>query len=171
MIDKKSIEKEVKKIKKFDRSLFEKKLFNEGHSMISGYELVKGTKDFLDTYYKGCFVSRNIDYATRSLYVSLEGYAQFLKIIFVSVFARELIKIGIEDLVDKIVFTISFNTSYLLEEDIEAMQALADNSNFQAVFEDGKVLAIFKYTLSDFSMFNAISSSFVYNTLSRVFFA
>ncbi len=139
-----------------------------GLSLVSGYDLVCDTKRFLDEYYSGCYTGGYIEYITKSVFVSAEGYANFLKIIFKSVFSSHMIHISASSTPKTLLFEIKFDTSVLNGKNCSGLSKIAKKSGFSYEISRDKVIVKFNYTNNEFSGFRSISTNIVYITLKKI---
>lgn len=142
---------------------------NTNLSLISGYELIHDTKEFLDENYHGCFVCHPVDYITRSIFVSVDGYANFLKIIFKAVFASHLISIKIESNNKNLTYDIKFDLKQLTDINRADLLDIADKSGFSIEMCEDMIRVKFDYTGPNFTVFQSVSTRTVYNSLKSIF--
>ena len=135
---------------------------------ISGYEIILDTKNFLDEHYYGCYKADTVEYITRNIFISTDGYAEFLKIIFKEVKARQLIRIDTHSNQKKLTFDICFDTSLLSSDDITSLSEIAAASGFDVQILSDKVIADFAYISATFTVFHSYTTRIVYNSLKKV---
>lgn len=138
-------------------------------TLVSGYELIYDTQKFLDEFYRGCFVSHAVDYITRSLFISVDGYANFLKIIFKAVFASHIINIDVKSNSKSLIYNIELDTAKLSDQNISDMLGIADESGFHVEINSTSISVKFDFTTTVFTAFQAVSTSVVYNYLKIAF--
>ncbi len=137
-------------------------------SLISEYNLVSDTKDFLDDHFPGCYCGCIAEKSSRYVTISTSGFASFLKVIFKAVFATHLIHIDTKIATDGFAFNIAFSTSVLTEQDRESLYKLSRESGFSITFHNDKIVAKLKYAKAPFSDFRAVSQRFLYKTLKQI---
>lgn len=140
----------------------------KGISLISCYDLLCDTKNFLDEYYFGCYVGSTPEYTSKRIFVSVEGYARFLKVIFKAVLAKHMIHIKSVSGAKALLFSIEFDASTLTENELDELYEIAKKSGFETEIYADKVVAKFNYASTAFSEFCSISKSIVYNMLKKI---
>ena len=139
--------------------------------LVTSSDLVKDTGRFLDENYRGCYREGKLCGRSESVMLVPDGYAEFLKIIFKSVFAKHLITVSALCDVGSISFKISFDTSKIDTAELERLGRIAEASGFSFDMTECEIVTTFKFLDSTYSAFQAVSSSFIYNTLKKIFFA
>ncbi len=137
-------------------------------SLISEYNLISDTKDYLDEHFSGCYSGCLAEKSSRYVTISAEGYAKFLKVIFKAVFATHLIQIDSRAGSDAFTLNIAFSTSVLTEQDLESLHRLSVESGFSFKLCDDKIAVKFKYAKAPFSDFRAVSQRFLYKILEKI---
>ena len=136
--------------------------------LISEYDLIADTKDYLDEYYSGCYVGCLAEKSSWYVRANAECYAKFLKVIFKAVRAAHLIRIDTKAFSDGFAFNIAFSTPMLTERDRDSLYKLSRESGFYIKIFDNKIEAKFKYAKTPFSDFRAVSQRFVYKKLKEI---
>lgn len=137
-------------------------------ALISEYDLIADTKDYLDDHFSGCYAGCLAEKSSRYVTANAECYAKFLKVIFKAVLAAHLIRIDTVASSDAFTFNIAFSTSVLTEQDRESLYRLSRGSGFSIKIDDDKIEAKFKYAKAPFSNFRAVSQRFIYKTLEEI---
>ena len=137
--------------------------------VVSAADLVGDTKRFLEENYRGCYREEWLYAANESVSLVPGGYAEFLKIIFKSVFANHLITLSAFSQEKAISIRIGFDTSLLDTETRKRLAQIAEISGFSITIYEREIVASFRFLDSEYSAFHSILSSFIYDTLKKVF--
>ena len=142
----------------------------DSHNVLSGFELIKDTKEFLDENYKGSFETNVKDYVTKNVRVSVKKYALFLNLVFKAVYGKEIITLIVDTDNENVIYKIAFNTSFLSKDDKSELSALLSDDKVKIDIYEDHILVKFAFVSSSFSAFSAISSRIVYNSLQNYLF-
>ncbi len=137
---------------------------------VTTYELINDTREFLSSYFKGAYKSDIKMPVYRRADISINGFSYILKIIFKSVFLKNLITVSDTVYEKEIAFNIEFDVELLSSEDISAIEETAKKSNIKVEFSKSSIVL----KISTYSNFiptvSAISIRKVYNSLINIFF-
>lgn len=139
---------------------------------VSIFDFIKNTERFLDENYRGCYKeSRMITPDKGVIIIRAEGYAEALKLIFNSISASHLITLTPTLDENLLHFNIRLDTSLLDKETKVALFKLSDNSGFTIKITDNNIEMTFALLDANYSAFQAVSSTFIYNILKKTFTA
>lgn len=142
--------------------------FNGGEDL-TAEALVCETFEFLNKYYRGCFALNSAPVAERCVYISPAKYADFMKTVLKTVFGRETVTISVLPRINSFSIAIEFETSILSEEDVDMLERLAADSGFSFEVADDRLSLDIAYSDEKHSIFNAISTRIIYNSLQKSF--
>ena len=137
-------------------------------SLVTVEDFLSDTKDFLDENFRGCYQSEKPRQAAGEILLSADAYANFLKIIFRTVFAAQMIYVSHRLFDDCVLVNFEFDTGLLHKDELSALWNLARESGFSLKITGGSITATFEFLDSSFSSFRAVSSRFVYKTLKNI---
>ena len=136
---------------------------------IAVFEFLSDTKRFLDENYRGCCKIKSIQSEGEVIMIRAYEYANFLKTIFNAVRASHLIEIDATFNPKSLNFYITLDTSLISGDTESKLIKIAENSGFTAEFKDGYIEVSFTLLDAKYFAFQAVSSSFIYNTLKKAF--
>ena len=128
------------------------------------------TKEFLDEYFYGSYVSDDITVSQRSITVSMDGFAYFLKTVLKAIFGRELLKMKAMLSRELLVIRLEFSPSLISSEDMDILRETALRSGFDFQMRQwGAALTMEAYVSPSLGIF-ARTDTYVYDTLESTFF-
>ena len=132
-------------------------------------DFLSETRKFLDEYYRGCYQASTVNRKNTTVAIDTYGYASFLSRIFISARAGHLITVNAHVNSKKLILDISTDTSALDEKAKDELLKIAEDSGFYAEICGKNIIAPFPLLDSVCTAFQAVSSSFIYNMLKKVF--
>jgi hypothetical protein len=127
-------------------------------------------KEFLDKYYDGAFRFDSTENRGRFFSVSLKGICYALRVIFESVYAREMIYVDVSLDYKHYTILLSFDTALIDADTAARLDSIAEESGFDLLNNTSSLSLRIPLKIATCLNLYAGAEKRIYNTLSYVFF-